>query len=176
MRKRKTRGKANTLLICILASLVFGATCKSSATEANKDAQIIVRKPADTLKYVQLPTARLFTLFHSDKKKLINIATKRLLIICRGGLDGSHQLLVSLANGQLVALDNDSGDILWTFDSGTPLLSSANPGAAAVNLEGSPGDISGVAPPKEGIFPSTDGSLYVYRADDKGLPRIEVGI
>ena len=33
-------------------------------------------------------------------------------------------LLVSLANGKLVALDKDTGRRLWTFDSGVPLLSS----------------------------------------------------
>ena len=35
-------------------------------------------------------------------------------------------LLVSLANGQLVALDKHTGVELWTFDSGAPLLSSTN--------------------------------------------------
>jgi hypothetical protein len=77
------------------------------------------------------------------------------------------QLLVSLANGQLVSLHQDTGELLWSFDTGAPLLSSANPAAAAAP---SPDD----APPKEGIFPGTDGSLYAYRPGDDGAPRIEV--
>ena len=33
-------------------------------------------------------------------------------------------LLISLANGFLVALDEDSGDVLWSFNTGAPLVSS----------------------------------------------------
>lgn len=112
-------------------------------------------------------------------------------------------LLVSLANGKLVALDKDTGKKLWTFDSGAPLLSSTNRQAAFL---AEPGELGGrehrtscilspemkrmdvlltlccrpaadldVAPQRVGsIFPGTDGSLYAYVATDGGLPRIEV--
>jgi len=81
------------------------------------------------------------------------------------------QLLVTLANGQLLALDQDSGDVVWTFDTGAPLVASGNPAATGdqVTSPGEPG--SGI---REGIFPGTDGSLYVFRAGAEGPPRIEV--
>lgn len=46
-------------------------------------------------------------------------------------------LLVSLANGKLVALDRHTGRQLWAFDSGAPLLSSTNRQAAAGAAQGS---------------------------------------
>jgi len=86
------------------------------------------------------------------------------------------QLLVSLANGHLIALDENSGTILWSFDTGSPLLASANPAAAAAAAAAAASDPSQghqVPIPQEGIFPGTDGSLYIYRPQDTGPPRIE---
>lgn len=83
---------------------------------------------------------------------------------------------MSLANGHLIALDEDSGKFLWSFDTGSPLLTSANPAAAAAAAAAADNDPSQghqVPIPKEGIFPGTDGSLYVYRPQDSGPPRIE---
>lgn len=88
----------------------------------------------------------------------------------------ASQLLVSLANGQLIALDENSGTFLWSFDTGSPLLASANPAAAAAAAAAAASDPSQghqVPIPKEGIFPGTDGSLYVYRPQGTGPPRIE---
>lgn len=88
----------------------------------------------------------------------------------------SPQLLVSLANGQLVALSEETGAVLWTLDTGAPLLSSANPAAAAAGKAGG-GDgeeAPGAEGLKEGIFPGSDGSLYVYSVAEDGSPRIEV--
>lgn len=73
-------------------------------------------------------------------------------------------LFVSLANGHLVAVDEDTGVLQWTFDTGAPLLASANPAFA---------DVHGI---KDGIFPGTDGSLYVFRStdgNDGSVPRVE---
>ena len=85
----------------------------------------------------------------------------------------SRQLLVSLANGHLVALDEDTGDLQWTFDTGSPLLTSANPAAAAAATAQPDRDGAHLPSVKEGIFPGTDGSLYIYRPQKFGPPRIE---
>ena len=74
-------------------------------------------------------------------------------------------LLVSLADGQIVALDEDSGRKVWSIDTGSPLVTSSvgrdhgseNGGEAAV----------------EGIFPSTDGSLYTYFINEAGRPEVK---
>lgn len=85
------------------------------------------------------------------------------------------QLLVSLANGQLLALDEDTGDLLWTFDTGAPLLSSTNPAMTSdLSKSGVHGDGDDATAVKDGIFPGTDGSLYIYRAGGGGIPKIEV--
>lgn len=78
-----------------------------------------------------------------------------------------------MANGHLVALDEDTGELQWSFDTGSPLLTSANPAAAAAAAAA--GDDPEVDPAtlpalKEGIFPGTDGSLYVYRPQRQAPP------
>ncbi|KAI3434469.1 hypothetical protein D9Q98_002546 [Chlorella vulgaris] len=80
-----------------------------------------------------------------------------------------HTLLVSLANGKIVALDKNTGAKLWTFDSGAPLLTSTNPAQL-----GTASDVGGTGVRSVGsIFPGTDGSLYSYLAADDEIPRIE---
>ena len=62
-----------------------------------------------------------------------------------------------------MALNQDSGDLLWSFDTGSPLVSSSGQDLAA-NL--------GPAAKANAIFPGADGSLYVYRhagASERGL-------
>lgn len=65
-------------------------------------------------------------------------------------------------------MDEASGELLWTFDTGAPLMTSANPAATATTDDGTElggNDTEGALPsPKEGIFPGTDGSLYIYRS------------
>lgn len=73
-------------------------------------------------------------------------------------------LFVSLANGHLVAIDEETGVLQWTFDTGSPLLASANPAFA---------DADGSFGLKDGIFPGTDGSLYIFRSTDENSPRVE---
>ena len=77
-------------------------------------------------------------------------------------------MLVSLADGRLVSLDESSGELLWTFDTGAPLMTSANPATAptddAPDLRDNDTESSALPLPKEGIFPGTDGSLYIYRS------------
>ena len=91
---------------------------------------------------------------------------------------------MSLANGNLVALDQETGETLWTFETGAPLVSSTPPDLSSSG-SGAGGDGSeeeglegGGAPaprPKDSIFPGTDGSLYAYRPAHGGEPsRIEV--
>jgi outer membrane protein assembly factor BamB len=90
--------------------------------------------------------------------------------------DRDRALFVCLANGQLVALDRDTGQRLWTFDSGAPLMSSTNratgPQAeSAVSLSDAE---FGEGPRRaNSIFPGTDGSLYAYVSTAAGRPRIE---
>lgn len=70
-------------------------------------------------------------------------------------------LLTSLLDGSLVALDADTGQTLWTFDTGLPLLSSsgfANAGRGS----------------KQAIFPATDGTLYSYKLGSDGEQGLQV--
>ena len=69
---------------------------------------------------------------------------------------------MSLLDGTLVAVDPGSGRLLWTFDSGSPLVSAS--GAAE---EGSHvGTGSAVQPCcPTAIFPGVDGALYAYKQD-----------
>lgn len=91
---------------------------------------------------------------------------------------------MSLANGNLVALDQETGETLWTFETGAPLVSSTpiTSAAGGAGEGGEPGegeDVEGgtaaAARAKDSIFPGTDGSLYAYRQPSSGEPpRIEV--
>ncbi len=89
-----------------------------------------------------------------------------------------NQLLISLANGNLVALDQETGETLWTFETGAPLVSSTPPSTddTAPDSGEEPESGEGAASrPKDSIFPGTDGSLYAYRqAHGDEPPRIEV--
>lgn len=67
-------------------------------------------------------------------------------------------LIVSLLDGHVVALDHSTGRVLWTFDSGAPLVSAKQHAAASLN-----------------VFPGTDGGLYAYRGISTQLnPGLEV--
>lgn len=68
--------------------------------------------------------------------------------------------MVSLADGRLISLRQDTGDTLWTFEAGGPLVSSANPRSQEVSIDGSE---AALPAQKDILFPGTDGSLYVYR-------------
>ncbi len=63
----------------------------------------------------------------------------------------SSMMLVSLADGTIVALDENTGERLWTVDTGSPLVMSSKEASS-----------------REGIFPSTDGSLFTYKMNDDG--------
>lgn len=67
-------------------------------------------------------------------------------------------LLVSLADGRIVALNEDSGRQLWSIDTGSPLVMSSK---------------QGIGGQTEGIFPSTDGSLYTYSIQNDGPPIVK---
>lgn len=66
----------------------------------------------------------------------------------------SNLLLVTLLDGNLLALDPDAGTISWALDLGSPLLSSSG-----IWFENSPenGD-----PVPHSILPGVDGSLYIF--------------
>lgn len=68
-------------------------------------------------------------------------------------------LIVSLLDGRVVAVDPSSGNILWTFDSGSPLLSVQQ---------------SEASPPGVHIFPGVDGGLYAYHGVDSETAKLEV--
>lgn len=63
----------------------------------------------------------------------------------------SSTMLVSLADGKIVALDENTGELVWTVDTGSPLVMSSKDAAST-----------------EGIFPSTDGSLFTYKMNEDG--------
>lgn len=66
-------------------------------------------------------------------------------------VDLTRTMLVSLADGKIVALDEQSGEVIWSVNTGSPLVMSSK-------------DTSST----EGIFPSTDGSLFTYRLNEDG--------
>ena len=68
-------------------------------------------------------------------------------------------LIVSLLDGRVVAVDPRSGNILWTFDSGSPLLSVQQ---------------SESSPPGLHIFPGVDGGLSANHGVDSQTARLYV--
>ena len=77
-----------------------------------------------------------------------------------------HHLLVSLADGQIVALDEDTGRKVWSIDTGSPLVASSTDAERRAGDDVHSGEY-------EGIFPSTDGSLYTYSLDEEGSPHVQ---
>ncbi len=71
----------------------------------------------------------------------------------------SDVLIVSLLDGRIVAVDPDGGNVLWSFDSGSPLVSVQQ---------------SEASPPGVHIFPGVDGGLYAYHGLDANSARLEV--
>lgn len=69
-------------------------------------------------------------------------------------------LIVSLLDGHVVALDQNTGRVLWTFDSGAPLVS------ARQSYASSQGGLN--------VFPGTDGGLYAYHGITHLNPGLEV--
>lgn len=90
-------------------------------------------------------------------------------------MEVQHHLLVSLADGTLVALHEKTGEQIWSIDTGAPLVasstSSAGTSGAASDGTGQSTGVQGKA--HEGIFPGTDGSLYTYRIDEDGSPNVQ---
>jgi hypothetical protein len=79
-----------------------------------------------------------------------------LLALCRVASD---VLIVSLLDGHVVALDQNTGRILWTFDSGAPLVSAKQSFSSSQGLN---------------VFPGTDGGLYAYHGITHLNPGLEV--
>lgn len=79
------------------------------------------------------------------------------ILVRRGILSKSTSglLLVGKIDGSISALDEDSGKILWTFDSGSPLISTSQDATSEVQ-----------------VFPGIDGSIYVLH--DEKSPKLEV--
>lgn len=58
---------------------------------------------------------------------------------------------MTLLDGNVLAVDRDKGRVLWTFDSGAPLVSAKqSPAGAGFN-----------------VFPGADGGLYAYHGVSK---------
>lgn len=72
--------------------------------------------------------------------------------------DIESYLLVSLADGRIVALDEKTGRRIWSIDTGSPLVMSSKQVEEGQS---------------EGIFPSTDGSLYTYSVNKDSSPRVK---
>lgn len=68
-------------------------------------------------------------------------------------------LIVTLLDGHVVALDQHTGRVLWTFDSGAPLVSAKQNVASSQGLN---------------VFPGTDGGLYAYHGITHLNPGLEV--
>lgn len=71
-------------------------------------------------------------------------------------------LLVSLLDGSVFAIDQESGSRLWTFASGFPLVSAS--GATDYGKQGDSGSRA-LSKSSRTIFPGIDGALYSYRQD-----------
>ena len=69
----------------------------------------------------------------------------------------SDVLLISLLDGRIVAVDSQSGALLWTFDSGAPLVSVKQPQDSKMH-----------------IFPGVDGGLYAYHGLGDDGAKLEV--
>lgn len=68
-------------------------------------------------------------------------------------------LIVSLLDGRVVGVDSFTGSILWTFDSGAPLVSMR---------QSEYGD-------RMNVFPGVDGGLYAYHGlDESRRAKLEV--
>ncbi|KAK9823205.1 hypothetical protein WJX72_001091 [[Myrmecia] bisecta] len=77
-------------------------------------------------------------------------------------------LLVSLLDGSLAALDSETGEQLWRFDSGSPLVSAS--GTASKQQAGRR---------PHTIFPGADGALYSYHSDgalERGVERLPLSV
>lgn len=57
-------------------------------------------------------------------------------------------LLVTLIDGSLVALDHDSGQVLWRYDTGAPLVSARQTSAPSQGMN---------------LVPGAYGELYAYQ-------------
>ena len=66
----------------------------------------------------------------------------------------ANLLLVTLLDGNLLALDPDAGTISWTLDLGSPLLS-----GSGIWFENRPDSED---PVSHSILPGADGSLYIF--------------
>jgi outer membrane protein assembly factor BamB len=73
----------------------------------------------------------------------------------RGNACQPKLLLVGLLGGILHAVDPDSGESIWEFDSGSPMVSAH-----------SPDTLIGSAPT---FFPGADGALYHYNKEARHL-------
>jgi hypothetical protein len=75
------------------------------------------------------------------------------------GGGGGAPLIVTLLDGVVVGVDRDAGRVLWTFDSGAPLVSAKqSPQGSGFN-----------------VFPGVDGGLYAYHGVSKHrTPGLEV--
>ena len=74
---------------------------------------------------------------------------------------------MSLLDGTLVAVEPDSGRLLWTFDSGSPLVSASGSAEEGVGLLAAEGSSHAAPAAQQGraIFPGVDGALYSYKQD-----------
>ena len=88
---------------------------------------------------------------------------------CRNVEVANKYLLVSLANGYLVAIDEDTGKEVWRVDTGAPLVASS----ARYDGQGDEDKRTQLQLRKEGILPGTDGTLYTYKMDENKSPRVQ---
>ena len=66
---------------------------------------------------------------------------------------------MSLLDGHVVALEQHTGRVVWTFDSGAPLVSAKQSFSSSQGLN---------------VFPGTDGGLYTYHGLTHLNPGLEV--
>jgi len=69
---------------------------------------------------------------------------------------GEGPLVVSLLDGKIAALDQETGGRLWEYDTGQPLVS--NKGTASRGNDS-----------KATVFPGADGSLYAYHHKERSF-------
>ena len=93
-------------------------------------------------------------LFVSTHRNRAHGCTVDTLVLCRWN---DQVLLVTLLDGRVVAVNQKSGRTIWTFDSGSPLVS------ARQSLE---------SEQPFNVIPGSDGGLYTYR----GMNEVDAGI
>ena len=92
-----------------------------------------------------------------QQRQLVEVTARGRAVAAAPPLGGAQPrdgaLIVTLLDGSIVAVDRDRGRVLWTFDSGAPLVSARQSPAGRRGFN---------------VFPGADGGLYAYHGGGGG--------